>query len=143
MAKYELKTKVNKASVAAFLNSVKDPEQRKDAKEIDKIMRQITGQKPKMWGTSIVGYGTYTYHYASGQSGDWMRTGFSPRKQALTIYIMPGYSMNMPLLKKLGPYKKGKSCLYIKRLSDIHLPTLKKIIIAGWKDMEKRYPEKK
>ena len=139
----ELKTKKNNASVAAFLNSVADEEKRKDAKALDKIFREITKEKPKMWGTSIIGYGEYHYKSdRSTQEGDWMRTGFSPRKQALTLYIMPGYSFpdQKALLTKLGSHKTGKSCLYIKRLSDVHLPTLKKIIKKGWDDMSKRYP---
>jgi hypothetical protein len=141
MAKVELKTKKRKASVAKFLDSVKDEEKRRGAKEINKIMKEITGEKPTMWGPSIVGYGTYHYKYASGREGDWMKTGFSPRKDNLTVYIMPGYTLDKykVLLKKLGPHKLGKSCLYIKRLSDIHIPTLKKIIKAGYKDMNKKY----
>lgn len=142
----ELKTKKNRASVSAFLNALEDEQKRKDAKELNKIFKDITGEKPMMWGSSIVGYGTYHYKSErSTQEGDWMRTAFSPRKANLTIYIMPGYSFpgQKDLLKKLGPHKTGKSCLYIKRLSDIHIPTLKKIIKAGWDDMNKRYPPQK
>lgn len=144
MARAELKTKKTKRSVSAFLNAVEDEQKRKDAKALDKIFREITGKKPAMWGSSIVGYGTYHYKYPSGQEGDWMRTGFSPRKQALTVYIMPGYSFpdQQDLLAKLGPHKTGKSCLYIKRLSDVHIPTLKRIIKKGWAGMNKRYPQK-
>lgn len=141
----ELKTKKNKASVSVFLNSIKDPERKKDSKTTLKIMKEATGEKPTMWGSAIVGFGTYHYTYASGREGDWMITGFSPRKQNLTIYIMPGYSFPeyKKLLKDLGPHTLGKSCLYIKRLSDIHLPTLKKIIKRGYTDMKKKYPSKK
>ena len=141
---YELKTQKNKQSVRAFLNSIEDEQKRADAKALDAIFRDITKEKPVMWGSSIVGYGSYHYVYASGQEGDWMRTGFSPRKTALTVYIMPGYSFpdQKDLLAALGPHKTGKSCLYIKRLSDVHLPTLKKIIKKGWVDMNKRYPQK-
>ena len=139
MGKYELKTKKNKASVASFLNAIDDPQKRADAKAIDKMMRDITGKKPIMWGSSIIGYGTYHYKYPSGQEGDWMMTGFSPRKANLTIYVMPGYQNADPLLKKLGPHSKGKSCLYIKRLSDIHIPTLKKIVKNGVTYMKKHY----
>lgn len=141
MAKYEPKTKKNNQSVTAFLNAIEDPQKRKDAKTILKLMKEVTKEKPVMWGDSIVGFGTYHYKYASGQEGDWMITAFSPRKQNLTIYIMPGY--NFPgyqdLLDKLGPHKTGKSCLYIKRLEDIHLPTLKKLIKRGYTDMKKKY----
>ena len=144
MAQVELKTKKNKASVAAFLNTVDDPQKRKDAKAVDKMMRDISGHKPKMWGTSIVGYGDWHYKSASGREGDWMALGFSPRKANLTLYIMPGYQFDdmQNLLDKLGPHKTGKSCLYIKRLDDVHLPTLKKIIKEGWKYMQKKYKVK-
>lgn len=142
MGKYELKTKKNNASVAAFLNTIEEPQKRADAKQIDKIMRELTGYKPKMWGASIIGYGTYHYKYPSGQEGDWMMTGFSPRKANLTIYVMPGYLDLADLLKKLGPHSMGKSCLYIKRLDDIHIPTLKKIIKYGVTYMRKNYETK-
>lgn len=139
MAKYEVKTKKNNKSVASFLNSVEDPKKRKQAKELNKIFKEITTEKPKMWGTSIVGYGEYHYKYASGREGDWMITGFSPRKSNLTVYIMPGYDLMQDDLKKLSKVKNGKSCLYIKDLDEIHLPTLKKMIRKGYKDMKKKY----
>ena len=139
MAKYELKTKKTNQGVSVFLNAIEDVQKRADAKVIDKLMREITGKKPELWGSSIVGYGTYHYKYASGREGDWMATGFSPRKANLTIYIIPGYK-NMSLhLKKLGPHTTGVSCLYIKRLSDIHMPTLKKIVKEGYQHMKKNY----
>jgi hypothetical protein len=124
----ELKTKKTNASVAAFLNSIEDPQKRKDSKAIAKIMREITGEKPKMWGEGIVGYGSYHYRYASGQEGDWFLTGFSPRKQALTLYIMSGFYKEEPLLEKLGKFKTGKSCLYVKKLDDVDMTTLKQLI---------------
>lgn len=141
MAKVKLKTQKTNKSVAAFLNAIDDPQKRKDAKVVAKLMKEVTGEKPKMWGTAIVGYGEYHYTYASGREGDWMITGFSPRKQALTVYIMPGYRFpkQKALLAKLGPHKLGRSCLYIKRLEDIHLPTLKKIIAEGYTYMKKKY----
>lgn len=139
MAKYELKTKKNDASPAKFVNAVKDDERRKDGKALLKIFKEITGKTPKMWGSSIVGYDTYHYTYKSGQEGDWMMTGFSPRKQNLSLYIMPGFGDYKDLLKKLGPHKTGVGCLYIKRLEDIHLPTLKKLIKKGYTDMKKMY----
>jgi len=140
MAKAVLKTKKNKASVASFLDTITDPEVKKDTKVILKLMRDVTGKKPVMWGKSIVGFGDYHYTYASGREGDWFIVGFSPRKQNITIYIMPGYQDYSAILKTLGPYTKGKSCLYIKPLSDIHLPTLKRLITRGYKDMLKLYP---
>ena len=127
----ELKTQKTKASVAAFLNSIEDEKKRKDAKAIDKLMREVTGAKPAMWGPSIVGYGKYHYKYASGREGDWFQTGFSPRKQNLTLYIMDGFSKQATMLKKLGKHKTGKSCLYIKRLEDVDLGVLRQMIEAS------------
>lgn len=138
-SKYELKTKKNDASVTAFLSSIEDPVKKKQAKELDKIFREITKEKPKMWGTSIVGYGEYHYTSKSGIEGNWMMTGFSPRKANLTIYIMPGYDLAQDDLKKLGKARTGKSCLYIRNLDDIHLPTLKKMIRDGYRAMKKKY----
>lgn len=139
MGKYELKTKLNKASVTAFINNIEDAQKKADSKTIVKIMKEATGDKPKMWGSSIVGFGTYHYKYKSGQEGDWMLTGFSPRKANLSIYIMPGFKKYGDLLKKLGPHKHSVGCLYIKKLEDIHLPTLKKIITQSVRDMKKMY----
>ena len=124
----ELKTKPTNASVEKFLNQVSDETRRADCFQIVKIMEEITGSKPKMWGPAIVGFGTYHYKYASGREGDWPVAAFSPRKQDLTIYIMPGLAKYTDLLKQLGKHRTAKSCLYIKRLSDIHVPTLKKLI---------------
>ena len=124
----ELKTKPTDASVVKFLNKVSDETRRQDCFQIVKIMEEITGTKPKMWGTAIVGFGTYHYKYASGRTGDWPVAAFSPRKQDLTIYIMPGLAEYTDLLKQLGKHRTAKSCLYIKRLSDIHVPTLKKLL---------------
>jgi hypothetical protein len=124
----ELKTKKTQASVAAFLNAIDDDQKRRDSKAVAKIMKEITGKSPKMWGTSIVGYGSYHYKYASGQEGDWPLTGFSPRKQALTLYIMSGFKEYKPLLKKLGKHKTGKACLYIKKLEDVDEKVLRELI---------------
>lgn len=127
----ELKTKVNDASVAKFIEAIPDPEKRKDAKTVAKIMQAATKSKPKMWGTSIVGFGTYRYQGASGRGGEWFPVGFSPRKQALTIYIVEGLKKHTKLLAKLGKHThSGGGCLYIKRLSDVDLPTLTKIVQA-------------
>ena len=124
----ELKTKLNNASVQTFLSQIADEQKRQDALALLAIMKTITKAEPKMWGTSIVGFGSYHYKYATGREGDWPITGFSPRKQNLTLYIMSGFEQYADLLKKLGKHKTGKSCLYINRLSDIHLPTLKNLI---------------
>ena len=125
----EPKTKPTQASVKEFLNQIPDKERREDCFAVAKIMEEITGDKPKMWGPSIVGFGTWHYKYASGREGDWPVAAFSPRKKDLTLYITMGFFDQHPeLMEKLGKHSVGKSCLYIKRLSDIHLPTLKKVI---------------
>ena len=124
----ELKTKKNEASVTKFLDGVKDEKKREDSYTILKLMQQITKAEPKMWGTSIIGFGSYHYKYASGREGDWFVTGFSPRKQNLTLYIMSGFSKYPDLLKKLGKFKTGKSCLYINKIEDIDIQTLKELI---------------
>jgi len=131
----ELKTKPTAASVKEFLNQIPDKERREDCFAVAKIMEEVTGDKPKMWGPSIVGFGTYHYKYASGREGDWPVTGFSPRKKDLTLYIMMGFEKHPELMQKLGKHSVGKSCLYIKHLSDVHLPTLKKLIKASIKDL--------
>jgi hypothetical protein len=130
----ELKTKLNDASVDDFLSAFPE-ETRKDCYEILKMMNQATKSKPKMWGTSIIGFGTYHYKYASGREGDWMLTGFSPRKQNLTLYIMSGFDRYNDLLKKLGRHSIGKGCLYIKRLSDVDKKVLKELITQSVKVM--------
>jgi len=124
----ELKTQKNKASVENFLKSVADETRRADCFKLLDIMRDITGEEPAMWGDSIVGFGSYHYKYESGREGDWMLTGFSPRKQSLTLYVMSGFQGYEEMLDKLGKHSTGKACLYIKKLDDVHLPTLKRII---------------
>jgi hypothetical protein len=100
-------------------------------------MKQVTKAEPRMWGSSIVGFGSYHYKYESGREGDWFVTGFSPRKQNLTLYIMPGFESYGGLLGKLGKHKTGKSCLYVNTLEDVHLPTLKALIRQSVKHMNK------
>ena len=133
----ELKTKVNDASVTDFLNGVADEQKRKDSFEILKIMKQVSKEDPKMWGTSIVGFGSYHYKGASGREGDWMLIGFSPRKQNITLYIVPGFERYQGLMKKLGKYSTGKSCLYIKRLGDVDVEVLKQLITESLQVMKK------
>jgi hypothetical protein len=131
----ELKTKLTDASVEDFLNSF--PEKtRDDCFEILKIMKQATKAEPKMWGTSIVGFGTRHYKYASGREADWMQIGFSPRKQNLTLYIMLGANNNDVPLQKLGKFTTGKGCLYIKRLSDVDKKVLKEVITESVKALK-------
>jgi Domain of unknown function (DU1801) len=132
----ELKTKPTQASVKEFFNQIPEKERRDDCIALAKMMEEITGDKPKMWGPSIVGFGTYHYKYESGREGDWPKTGFSPRKNNLTLYIMMGFGNQPELMQQLGKHSTSKSCLYIKRLSDIHIPTLKKLIKSSVKELK-------
>jgi hypothetical protein len=134
----ELKTKPNKVSVEKFLNSVKDEKKKADSFKVLELMKKITKEEPVMWGPSIVGFGKYHYKYASGREGDMCITGFSPRKNALTIYIMPGFEKYNSLMKQLGKYKTGKSCLYIKKLEDIDSKVLKSLITESVKYMKNK-----
>jgi hypothetical protein len=136
----ENKTQPTRQSVAEFFNSIEDEQKRRDAKKIDKLFREVSGEKPVMWGPSIVGYGTYHYEYASGREGDFMRLGFSPRKQSLTLYIMPGFKRYDALLKGLGKHSTGKSCLYVKRLEEIDFDVLRTLAEAAWAEMDRKYP---
>jgi hypothetical protein len=135
----ELKTKPTKVSVTKFLERIADENRRKDCFTVLKLMKKITGEEPKMWGPSIVGFGTFHYKYASGREGDWPLTGFSPRKQNLTIYIMCGLNKNPELLKKLGKYKSTVSCLYVNKLENIDLKVLEKLIKESIKFTKKLY----
>jgi hypothetical protein len=127
----ELKTKVTKVSVDKFLQGIKDEKKREDCYQILKIMKKATKAEPKMWGTSIIGFGDYHYVYASGREGDWFITGFSPRVQNLTLYMMGGFDQE--LMKKLGKYKTGKGCLYINKLEDVYTKVLDKLITTSVK----------
>jgi hypothetical protein len=135
----ENKTKATDASVEDFLNSIPDENKRKDAFQVLEIMKNITKEKPTMWGSGMVGFGNYHYKYASGREGDIFLTGFSPRKQDLTIYINGGFEPHKELMEQLGKYKTGKVCLYIKKLEDIKLPVLKKLIKASVTTIKKKY----
>jgi hypothetical protein len=138
----ENKTKPSRQSVTEFINAIEDPDRRRDVRKVSAIMRKATGSRARMWGSNIVGFGEYHYRYDSGREGDFMITGYSPRKQALTLYIMPGFKSFEPLLKKLGKYKTGKSCLYVKRLSDIDETVLEKIVVGSVKKMREKYETK-
>jgi uncharacterized protein DUF1801 len=129
----ELKTKVTKASVEKFLEGIKDEKKREDCFQILKIMKKATKAQPKMWGPSIIGFGDYRYKYASGRENDWFITGFSPRAQALTLYMTGGFDND--ILKKLGKYKTGKGCLYISKFEDIDPRVLSELIAAGVKNL--------
>ena len=128
MARAELKTKRNAKSVAAFLKSVKDPQQRADSLALVELLQASTGEPPAMWGDSIVGFGSFHYKSSSGREGDWMLTGFSPRKQNMTVYVMCGFEPFAAELQRLGKHKTSMSCLSFKRLADLHLPTVRKIV---------------
>ena len=131
----EPKTQRTKASVSAFIAAVADETRRKDAKAVDKMLREISGEKPAMWGPTIIGYGEY-----HGATGKWPRIGFSPRKANLVLYMMDGYE-NEPLMKKLGKHKTGRSCLYINKLADIDEAVLQQLAVKSWKAMAKKYPK--
>ena len=124
----ELKTKPTKQSVKAFLSKVADDTRQKDCQIVLDLMADVTQAKPEMWGDSIVGFGRYRYKYASGREGEWMVTGFSPRKSDLTLYLMGGFDSEPELMTHLGKYKIGKSCLYIRKLADVDLKTLRKLV---------------
>lgn len=135
-----LKTQQNQADVQAFLQQVDHEQRKKDSLQLLELMQKWTGLTPTMWGPSIVGFGTYHYVYESGREGDWFLTGFSPRKQALTIYIMAGFNRYDELMSKLGTYKTGSSCLYVKRLSDIDLEVLRELVVQSIAYLKERYP---
>jgi nucleoid DNA-binding protein len=137
VAMAELKTQLNKASITDFVAKIADDASRADCRALIAMMKDLTGEPARMWGASIVGFGTYRYRYATGREGDWFLTGFSPRKQNLTLYIMAGFGAYPELMKTLGRYKTAKSCLYVKRLDDLHLPTLKKLIRESVKHTRK------
>ncbi len=137
--KIKLKTSKTSANPAAYLNSIADTQLKKDSKTLLKLFKETTGLKPKMWGGSIIGFGEYTYYRANGDEGQFMACGFSPRKSGPTLYVIPGYSNYKPLLKKLGPHKLGKSCLYLKSLEDVDLSVIAKLIKLGLKDLKKKY----
>lgn len=135
----KLKTIANSRSVSDFLNTIEDRKQRAECRTIARMMREATGNRARMWGTSIVGFGSYDYKYASGHEGSGPLVGFSPRKQNLTLYIMPGFSNFDKLMSQLGKFKTGKSCLYIDALDDIDLQKLKALIDGSVKQMKRKY----
>jgi len=132
----EPKTKQTKASVSAFLNAIPEEGKRKDSKAIAKMMQKVSGEKPYMWGTSIVGFGKFHYKYASGHEGDTCIVGFSPRKQNLTLYLYPGFHAEEKLLSKLGKFKLGKGCLYINKLSDVDTTVLEDLVAQAVRKMK-------
>ncbi len=137
----DLKTKKNDASVEEFLAAVENERRREDSFVVLEMMKRLTGEEPKMWGSSIVGFGSYRYRYASGREGDWPRIGFSPRKRSLTIYVMPGFSNHDELLARLGKHRTGKSCLYVNRLADIDMDELERLMRGSLDAMREMYPD--
>jgi hypothetical protein len=136
----ELKTKVNDDDVAAFIDAVPEDTKRADSQALLALFAKVTGEEPKMWGSSMVGYGSYHYKSErSSQEGDWFLTGFSPRKQNLTIYITPGFDNYAGLLKNLGKHKISKGCLYINKLADVDMTVLEKLVAQSYVDMKKAY----
>ncbi len=135
----ELKTNETKLSVTKFIGKVEDDQKCQDSQAILKLMKQVTKEEPKMWGGSMVGFGHFHYKSVSGREGDWFLTGFSPRKQNLTIYITPGFNKYESLMKQLGKRKTSKGCLYIKKLEDVDMKVLKQLIKQSYQDMKKKY----
>ncbi len=136
----ELKTQETEASVEDYLRTVDEP-RRSEARQVIALMERLSGKPPKMWGTSIVGFGHYDYVYASGRSGTWMRMGLSARKRNLTLYIMSGFGSYEALMARLGKHKTGKSCLYVNKLADLDPGVLEELVVASLEHMALRYPE--
>ena len=128
----ELKTKKNTADVGAFLDGIDDEKRREDCRAVVALMAEVTGEPPAMWGDSIIGFGSFHYKYPTGREGDWMATGVSPRKQNLTIYVITGFPRHEALMKKLGRYKTGKSCLYVKKLEDVDTSVLRELVLESY-----------
>ena len=145
MGKTEIKTKATEVGVADFIAAVPEARRREEAEMIDAMHRRVTGLDPKMWGPSIIGYGSYDYVYDSGHSGTMCRAGFSPRKAAMTLYLMGHYLDRQPeadaLLARLGKHKTGKSCLYLGKLTDVDLTVLEQLVALSWDSMNELYPE--
>ena len=135
----ELKTKPSRRSVREFLQTIDDMQRRQDCGVVAALMRAATGKRATLWDGNIVGFGRYDYTYANGEPRSWFLTGFSPRKQDLAIYIMPGFSKYGNLMKRLGKYRTGKSCLYVKGLSDVDTNVLAELIKCSVRDMEEKY----
>ena len=135
----ENKTRPTDASVDEFIEAVSNMTRRSDAFALVNIMREITGEEPVMWGASIVGFGQYHYQYDSGREGDMLNVGFSPRKANLVLYVLGSIEDNDPLFDKLGKFKRGRACLYVNKLADVHLDQLKKLIRKSYKATLKKY----
>ena len=137
----ELKTKPTGVSVKAYIDSIADETRRKDCRAIAALMKRVTGCAPKMWGPSIVGFGSYHYEYASGHSGDMCLAGFSSRGREIVVYLMAGDESAGKLFSALGKHRRGKSCLYFRSLADVQLPVLEKLVALSFAQTRRRYPE--
>lgn len=137
----EQKTKPTGQSVKAHLDAIEDESRRKDCKALSALMKRVTGCTPKMWGPGIVGFGSYHYEYASGHSGDSCLVGFSSRKGDISIYLMPGFEGADELFAALGRHKRGKACLYVRRLADVDLSVLEQLVARSYAETRRRYPE--
>lgn len=135
------KTQPTQKSVHEFIAGIEDEQKLADCHELLSVMSKVTGEEATMWGPSLIGFGKYHYKYASGREGEFFLTGFSPRKQALTVYIMPGFEFAADLMERLGKYKTGKSCLYIKKLDDIDRNILTQLIEKSVAYMREKYPD--
>ena len=133
----ELKTKKNGADVAAFLDGIENEKRREDCRAVAALMADVTGEPPAMWGDSIIGFGSYHYRYPTGREGDWMATGVSPRKRNLTVYVMTGFPRHEALMKKLGRYTTGKSCLHIRKLEDVDTGVLRELVRESFERVSK------
>jgi hypothetical protein len=136
----ENKIKPTDSDVLAYLNSIEDEKKREDAFTLCTLMQEVTGHEPVMWGSSMIGFGSYHYKYDSGREGDAMLTGFAPRKQNFSVYIMAGFDQYDALLERLGKYKTGKACLYIKRLSDVDTAVLRELVHESVEHMRRTNP---
>jgi hypothetical protein len=135
----DVKTRATDASLDNFLRAISDEERHQDCLRVLEIMKRVTGEEPKLWGPAMVGFGSYHYRYESGLEGDWFVTGFSPRKANLTLYIMAGFDRYAELLERLGKFKTGKSCLYVKKLADVDEAVLTELIAASVEHMRRTY----
>ncbi len=137
----ENKTKPTEISVDEFLDRVPDPQRREDAKRVRAMMERLSGEPARMWGPSIVGFGSYHYRYESGREGDFCRVGFSPRARELVLYLVCGFSGHAELMARLGKHKTGQSCLYIKRLADVDEVVLEQLVADSLAYMRDKYPD--
>lgn len=136
----EIKTKATEIGVDDFLDAVEDPVRRADGKTVSALMARITGEAPRMWGPTIIGFGSYRYRYDSGHAGEMCRLGFSPRKAELVLYVLGGSEREAALLAKLGKHRTGKSCLYLRKLSDVDLGVLEQLVVEALAQMDAKYP---